>query len=220
MNTGGPKPFSFLSGILLGMLAAIGLIFLLINDFNPLNLFSEKTEKLQSDTLVDLRERKVVGFKKGKKNSPKIQKDIESNSTDSFAIQNDSETVKNSLKDENIIVRRDELLESRFIDLIVLDGKKKNNKSDSLIQLLENNNPEKPQYKIEFWKSPINYKGFKMIKNNLIVFGLEVNEGSKLFSYEQQFYLKHGIAVYIIYQTSEFQALKRIYEESIIKLMR
>lgn len=220
MSAGGGKSFSFVSGVLLGMLAAIGLVFLIMNDFNPLNLVNEKGETNSGDTLVDLRNNKASTARKNRKNNSTLQKEGITNENDSFAIQNDTETVKISLTDEDIIVRRDELLESRSLELIVLDGKAKSNKSDSLLKLIDNNGSEKTQFKIEFWKSPINYRGFKMIRNNIIAFGLETSENCKLFSYEQQYYLKHGNFVYKIYLTSDFQSFTKINDESIIKLMR
>ena len=220
MSAGGGKSFSFVSGVLLGMLAAIGLVFLIMNDFNPLNLVNVKEEINSSDTLVDLRNNKAPTTRKNRKNNSTLQKEDYTNKNDSFAFQNDTETVKISLTDEDIIVRRDELLESRSLELIVLDGKAKSNKSDSLLKLIDNNGNEKTQFKIEFWKSPINYRGFKMIRNNIIAFGLETSENCKLFSYEQQYYLKHGSAVYKIYLTSDFQSFTKINDESIIKLMR
>ena len=102
-----------------------------------------------------------------------------------------------------------------------LDAKGKTNKSDSLLKLMENaSNTDKTLYKIEFWKSPINYRGFKMIRNNIIAFGLEINELVKLFSYEQQIYLKQGNSVYKLNQTTDFQPFYKVNEEAIIKLMR
>ena len=201
MSAGGGKSFSFVSGVLLGMLAAIGLVFLIMNDFNPLNLVNVKEEINSSDTLVDLRNNKAPTTRKNRKNNSTLQKEDYTNKNDSFAFQNDTETVKISLTDEDIIVRRDELLESRSLELIVLDGKAKSNKSDSLLKLIDNNGNEKTQFKIEFWKSPINYRGFKMIRNNIIAFGLETSDNCKLFSYDQQYYLKHGSAIYKIYLT-------------------
>jgi len=202
------------------MLAAIGLVFIIMNDFNPLNLINDKGATNTGDTLVDLRNNKITTGRKNKKNTSIVKNENNTNENDSFAIQNDTETVKISQTDEDIIVRRDELLESRSLELIALDGKAKSNKSDSLLKLIDNNGPEKTQFKIEFWKSPINYRGFKMIRNNIIAFGLETSENCKLFSYEQQFYLKHGSSVYKVYLSSEFQSFTKINDESIIKLMR
>jgi hypothetical protein len=222
MNIGGNKPFSFVSGVLLGMLAAIGLVFLLINDFNPFNLVSEKGGNLSNDTIIDLTENKTSRVKKIKKSASfaKIEEE-EMSATDSFSIKTDSQTVKFSSNEEDIVVRRDELLETKTIELVFLDAKSKTNKSDSLLKLMENaSNTDKTLYKIEFWKSPINYRGFKMIRNNIIAFGLEINELVKLFSFEQQIYLKQGNSVYKLYQTTDFQPFYKVNEESIIKLMR
>jgi len=220
MSIGGNKPFSFVSGILLGMLAAIGLVFLIFNDFNPLNLITDKSVYTSNDTLVDLRDNKGIRSKKNKKNKLLLPKEIAEETSDSFAEENDTSTVKISPNDENIIVRRDELVESKIVELIYLDGKQKATKSDSLLKVMENTSAEKSQFKIEFWKSPINYRGFKMIRNNIIAFGLETGESSKLYSYEQQYYLKQGNSVYKIYQTSDFESFSRVTDESILKLMR
>lgn len=220
MSIGGNKPFSFVSGILLGMLAAIGLVFLIFNDFNPLNLVSDKSAYTSNDTLVDLRDNKGIRSKKNKKNKLLLPKEIAVETSDSFAEEKDTSTVKISPNDENIIVRRDELVESKIVELIYLDGKQKATKSDSLLKIMENTSAEKSQFKIEFWKSPINYRGFKMIRNNIIAFGLETGESSKLYSYEQQYYFKQGNSVYKIYQTSDFESFSRVTDESILKLMR
>jgi len=220
MSIGGNKPFSFVSGILLGMLAAIGLVFLIFNDFNPLNLVTDKSVYTSNDTLVDLRDNKGIRFKKNKKNKLLLPKEIAVEASDSFAEENDTLTVKISPNDENIIVRRDELVESKIVELIFLDGKLKGTKSDSLLKVMENTGVEKSQFKIEFWKSPINYKGFKMIRNNIIAFGLETGESSKLYSYEQQYYFKQGNSVYKIYQTSDFESFSKVTDDSILKLMR
>jgi len=220
MSIGGNKPFSFVSGILLGMLAAIGLVFLIFNDFNPLNLVTDKSVYTSNDTLVDLRDNKGIRFKKNKKNKLLLPKEIAVEASDSFAEENDTLTVKISPNDENIIVRRDELVESKIVELIFLDGKLKSTKSDSLLKVMENTGVEKSQFKIEFWKSPINYKGFKMIRNNIIAFGLETGESSKLYSYEQQYYFKQGNSVYKIYQTSDFESFSKVTDDSILKLMR
>lgn len=220
MSAVGNKPFSFVSGILLGVLATIGLLFLLMNDFNPFNMMNENGTSSTNDTLVDLRLNKPTGNKKSKKSNSVIQKEEPLILADSFTIMNDTQTANFSPNEEDIIVRRDELLESRVLELVLLDGKPKSNKTDSLLKLIDNSGSEKTQHKIEYWKSPVNYRGFKMIRTNIIVFGLETGENSRLYSYEQELYLKHGSSVYKIYQTSVFQPFVRINEESIIKLMR
>ena len=76
------------------------------------------------------------------------------------------------LNDENdITVAKEELLSVKNIKVIDLDA---NKKQDTLIgQLAGVSSSEYPNlFFVEFWKTPLNSKGYRMTRNRVILYGL------------------------------------------------
>jgi hypothetical protein len=69
---------------------------------------------------------------------------------------------------------------------------------------------------IEFWSSPLNYKGYKMSKYKLVLYGIASAEGLKLFKLDDDIYMKSASFVYHLDAFSDFKAYERITDESII----
>jgi hypothetical protein len=176
---------------------------------------------------VDLRKNSTQSFTK----SPKQQTE----STPAEAIENaqDSLSPTNQLdsipiseysnaeyNSEDIIVKRDELIESRVVKLTVINRNVAKGKTDSLIHVFQGSSSQSPEYRIEFWHSPINYRGFKFIRNAIVTFGLDPNESSRLFLLDDSIYLKHGISVYRLFMTEKFEPFSKVIDENLIKQLR
>jgi hypothetical protein len=226
MTTPGGKTISFFSGILIGVLAGLGLFFLLVNDLNPFSIFSNQSSSDSHDTVVDRRSIESPKLEKIKKTTFREVNNLEqqqidsSNSIqpqDSTSLYNQSD---NSVNSDEIIVKRDELIEVRDLKLILLDKSQSKNKSDSLLKVFQGNTSNSLEYRIEFWKSPVNYKGFKFIRNVIVAFGLDNAEPTKLFFWEDKFYLKHGSIVYKLFITEKFESFSRVTDENTLKQFR
>ena len=63
MRSPASRTFSFLSGILIGMLAAVGMMYLILNQYNPMQMFYKSESTADSDTIVDMRK---LATQKGK----------------------------------------------------------------------------------------------------------------------------------------------------------
>jgi hypothetical protein len=116
-NNPGGKTISFISGILIGVFAGLGLFFLVLIGFNPLRLFSDSNAGQTQDTLVDLRKNPVEPFvKTSKQNTETAPAEIIENAQDSLAPINQLDSISSSEitnSDDNsevIIVKRDELI--------------------------------------------------------------------------------------------------------------
>ena len=112
-------------------------------------------------------------------------------------------------KDEDFVVMKDELL---FVKNISVSGKSnKNNKSDKKLDslLTENiiNESAKNVFHVEFWKSPINYNGYKMINNRIILFGIYQYNNLKLRFINDNLYLDYLGSFYLIKDVSDFMPL-------------
>jgi len=226
-NNPGGKTISFISGILIGVFAGLGLFFLVLIGFNPLRFFSDSNSGQTQDTLVDLRKNPNEPFvKSSKQNTETVPTEIietaqdsivPSNQLDSIPISDISNSEYNS---EEIIVKRDELIESRSMKLTVLNRNATKGKTDSLISVFQGSSSQSIEYRIEFWRSPINYRGFKFVRNAIVTFGLDPNESSRLFQLEDKFYLKHGISVYRLFMTEKFEPFSKVIDENLIKQLR
>jgi hypothetical protein len=226
-NNPGGKTISFISGILIGVFAGLGLFFLVTIGFNPLRVFSDSNSGQTQDTLVDLRKNSTEPFVKSSKQNTETapieiietaqDSIVPANQLDSIAVSNISNSEFNS---EEIIVKRDELIESRLLKLTVLNRNTTKGKTDSLISVFQGSSSQSIEYRIEFWRSPINYRGFKFIRNAIVTFGLDPNESSRLFQLEDKFYLKHGISVYRLFMTEKFEPFSKVIDENLIKQLR
>jgi hypothetical protein len=67
----------------------------------------------------------------------------------------------------------------------------------------KNNN----SYSVEFWISPVNYKGYKLVDDKLILFGIEEPDAVKLYTKNEKLWMKYGHEVYGLDATEEFESL-------------
>lgn len=131
-----------------------------------------------------------------------------------------------NLNDE-IIIKKDELLVTKMVDLINLDfaSAKQNNHTDSLLQtasgIRDNSkmNLAKYSYQVELWKSPINYKGYKMAKNKLVVYGLDQDAPLKLFYLNESTYLKYADTFFKLDNYNDYKAFEKVLNPQVIALL-
>jgi len=67
----------------------------------------------------------------------------------------------------------------------------------------------------EFWVSPVNYRGYKMLKNRLILFGIEEPDAVKLYRSNDVLYMKYGNEYFRLVNTFEFLTYQRLKENDI-----
>ncbi|MDQ3108397.1 MAG: hypothetical protein M3R17_00755 [Bacteroidota bacterium] len=105
----------------------------------------------------------------------------------------------------DIVIRKDEQLAEKTYSIINLDSKK----TDSL------GGKEIPQMNlaVEFWKSPLNYHGYKFVRNKLVLFGYGDQDIVSVFKVDNTTVLKCLTGVFKIEPTTEFQQLERITDE-------
>ncbi len=219
-------PGSFLSGILFGMLAAIGIVFLIMNDFSPSRLFGSNENNSSIDTIVDLTtefESKSRKVNKSTPLTPSPSNYQEGTFADSsFIAPSSTDSLPStSNTNEEIVVRRDELLKSILIEASIIGKPSQSIKTDSLLNVFQGGqNTNENTFRLEFWQSPVNFKGFKLIRNGIISFGLNPEDITKLFDLNGTLILRSGNFFYRIYPTDRFMPYQRITDENTIKQLR
>lgn len=231
----------FIIGLMAGLIVAGGFFILKLDDyFKELSFYKSisKTFSSNSNTSGSTVKEEEVPPIKGKKSNTanypnkKNQTDASNSKTD-FVLNADtlkSHASKDSLTSSNentddIVVRKDELLSTKTFDVINLNPlASRTSTKDSLLQkvsgIKDDKNSNQQFFNIEFWQSPLNYKGYKMSRYKIILYGIESVEGLKIFKVDDLIYLKNGTAVFKLDYSSEFKPYDRITDESIISKLK
>jgi hypothetical protein len=227
MSYPGTKIFTFVIGIFFGMLAALGLVFLLMNQFNPFAIFSNDSSSSSRDTLVDMRvtnrkkpssKTKTAVFIEEKASSEVIEPQPEAQNT----TENLSEITNDNTEpaESDIVIRRDEYISSRELTLIKIKPDQQKQKRDSVIRQLQGATPQNTVFRIEYWRSPLNYKGYKMIRSTIVAFGLSPEESAQIYVLNDVYYLKHGVSVFRLTESEAFLPFKREIDEELLKQLK
>ncbi|MEI6767068.1 MAG: hypothetical protein WCM76_15660 [Bacteroidota bacterium] len=137
---------------------------------------------------------------------------------DSVLIATYNRRFENTANGEDVVVMKDQML---FARTIKIDGfEKKSGSSENLDSLLVDDPSAKKETdvtRVEFWKSPINYKGYKMDENKIVLFGiLEYNEAS-LKSIDGEIFLKYKNEFFHLENTDSFKSFVSLKDASFIR---
>ncbi len=138
-----------------------------------------------------------------------------------------------TLGNTDIVVKKDEFLYTLFCKVLdktepsdSLDLEKNIEQNSSLTnKTAELLNPQAklPKdeqrikvYQVELWKSPVNYKGYKMQKNKIIIYGIEDPDMISLFSFDETLYLNSGTGFYMLIPSMEFRPFVKLKDKSIL----
>jgi phosphotransferase system IIB component len=118
--------------------------------------------------------------------------------------------------DESIIVATDELLSVRSVKVIQIGANTSG--SDSLAAKLANVEESSANnlYFVEFWKTPLNSKGYRFTRNKVMLYGFSDFTNAVLYSIDNSFYLKSGDQVYRLFYSPEFKKLERVVDNDLL----
>ena len=131
----------------------------------------------------------------------------------------------NKVVSEDFVVRKDELISTKTFEVLNLYPLTNRNISkDSILQLVsgvkDDRNNNKQFFNIEFWQSPLNYKGYKMSKFKIVLYGIVLNDGIKVYKLDDVVYLKNMSLVLKLDYTSDFKSFDRITDDVIINKLK
>ncbi len=140
---------------------------------------------------------------------------------DSLLNDNSDATDQNTA--DLFVVRKDELIGSKNFPVTNLQ-QEAGNSTDSLLEKVSGiKDPQKnalAALKVEFWQSPINYKGYKMTKNKIVLFGVNPEENLKLFHSEDAIFLKQNQNYYRLYFTDEYKQFEKVTDALLISKLK
>lgn len=175
-----------------------------------------KKKKSRSDTATATRlEEKEVNIKE---KEDTLHFDIDTLNTQINTQENILDSALNEDSDEEeIVVKKDELLLSKAVDIRVFKDSVKTLKNDSLLSEMSGISKQKEsvKYIIEFWKSPINYKGYKMANRKILLFGLQP-ETVSLTSIDNKIVLSYNSDYYILENSFDFKPYQKVKSEALL----
>lgn len=225
----------FIIGLSIGLLVAGAFFIFKLDDyFKELSLYKKVSQTFSSQPApaeTTPAEEKTEE-KKSKGKSPKAPNNetLATNAAGGEVLDHD--TLKQSLNrsdsinqsfvaGDDVVVRKDELLSTKTLEVFNLSATaSKMSAKDSLLQkvsgIKDDRRDDKEMFNIEFWSSPLNYKGYKMGKYKIVLYGIPSAEGLKVYKLDDVVYLKHQSNVYRLDYASDFKQYERITDENII----
>lgn len=208
----------------------------------PIEVSQNTIEKVVVKVLGDLKSKNDTLLLKKQKdikrttNNKKVITTADSVSLDSASavqlksyLPDDNVEIENTAAEETFeIVKKDERLDARLIEATVLDTYKNasNNVRDSLLESasgiqIDKMDKKKIKLMVEFWKSPLNYKGYRLQKNRLVLFGIEPTDEVVIVYSGNAYFIKTTIGYFKLTENDDFRPYERVpevYAKSLFEL--
>ena len=132
---------------------------------------------------------------------------------------NINDTSKSSVDYDNIVISKDELLYTRFVKVDgQYNGKDDSYELDSVLTDQRNSHKkDQSNIKVEFWRSPINYKGYKFDDIKLVVFGLLEFNNLSLVGHDDNLFIRYNKEYYRIEPTDDFKSFLPVKDASLLR---
>lgn len=120
------------------------------------------------------------------------------------------------LKEEEAIkVAQEELLSVKNIKVINLDMRsRKDTLTGQLAGVTSSDYPN--MFFVEFWKTPLNSKGYRMTRNRVILYGLSDFSSITIYKVDDNYYLKNDDLVYKISAGTEFKPMEPVNDSELL----
>ena len=151
-------------------------------------------------------------------------KDTTTNTVAIDSMPADSSFITKSVEPDSsngeIVIKKEKLLRTVSVTLVdILEIEKEETEhSDSLIEKVSGikKTPTSSTYTLEYWESPVNFKGYKMANNKLVVYGIDPLPKATLYRFNEKIYLLHNGVCYQLDNTFAFKPFSSIKDETII----
>jgi hypothetical protein len=202
----------FFLGFLMGIVLGGGFFVLKLDQYvKDLALYKSLTEKdPQPEHELSDPDKEEVKPKKKPKKTVTVTDTPATDTTDLVAAGDTSlPSVFDTDNSDEIVIRKDELLGQRSVALYDLNQSPGDTTAGS-----------KAYFTVEFWRSPLNYKGYKFSRTRLVLFGFAQEDVASMYRLENETFLKTGSGVFRIEPATDFRQLERVTDEALIAQMQ
>ena len=195
---------SFIFGVSIGLIIGIAFFVFKINDvFDKLK--SAAAEKI---TVIE-----QPVSKKSDKSDNKDKKAKDRFKIHSLKSQKAQYSEPDSLfeADANLMIATDEILKVITVKLIRI-GNNSTARDTLASKLAQVESSTSDMYFIEFWKTPLNSKGYRFSKNKIMLYGFVDYNNVLLYELDNSYYLKSSDQVFKLFYGSDFKKLEPVID--------
>ncbi|MDP2385519.1 MAG: hypothetical protein Q8M29_04050 [Bacteroidota bacterium] len=223
MNRFGKKIQLFVFGLSIGLLVGcLFFIFKFDDFFSKATLFEKENKASVTEELV-LNENKDKTDRKNQVSSKKSTATDNTEPTNEVGASSKTTYTYTESADENINVLKEELIGVKNINVKDIEaGSDYKSISDSVLTVMSgiSQNKKNDFFMVEFWKTPLNSKGYKMTRNRVLIYGLKENADLSMVKLEDEYYLKNNSEVYKLNYSTDFKPMEKVYEASVLQKLK
>lgn len=203
----------FLLGLTTGLL--IGTLFFLfklddyvkridlsvLQNLNPVK--ESKSEDRPEETTTNKTENKKSGQEK------KSKSENSETSEAKYVYSNQSDSIRGNEEIYNVL--KEELISVKNLNVKTI-GTPEVNQKDSLLAAMAGIKAENPDdfFMIEFRKTPLNSKGYKMTRQRILIYGYEEKKDLAVIRKEDEYFLRNNNTYYKIAYSAEFKPMEKV----------
>jgi len=196
---------TFVFGLSIGLLLGVAFFLFKIND-----IFTSIKDSVKDQVTVI--EKPVSDVKEEESKKDKERFVIKFNKTNKVNYKEVDSLIQ---KDSELNVATDELVSIKSIKIIQLATNEPQDSTAGKLAGIENN-PSSSLCFIEFWKTPLNAKGYRYTKNKLQLYGFVDFNDLLIYKLAGDQYLKSAEQVYKLEYGSEFRKLEKVVDSEIL----
>lgn len=222
----------FILGLLVGLIAAGSFFVFKLDDYvakfsmfqrhsDAAELEAAKLESTQAGSTLKEEKEAIVPKKKTNKPGNSIGK--KTDLADSAVFSRVADSVHFVPADDGIVVRKDVLLGTATLEVNNLTAIPVRSAKDSLaakVAGVKEENQFSQFMNIEFWNSPLNYKGYKMGKYKIVLYGFTSGDNPVLYRLADKFFLKTKSAVFQLENTADFKPFDQVTDQEILAKLK
>jgi hypothetical protein len=198
---------TFVFGLSIGLIIGLGFFIFKINDvFNRI----KDSAKSQITVVEQTVKTDANDTEESIKNKERFKINLNKSSKVNYA---EVDSLINESSEINVAT--DELLAVKNVKVIRINPS--GNDNDSLAAEIAGINENTTDlYFIEFWKTPLNSKGYRFSKNKVLLYGFIDFNNVSLYELDNSFYIKCSDQVYKLFYGADFKSLERVVDTGLL----
>lgn len=200
------------AGILIGMLVAFGVVWLDIERITH-NIGQEMKNLLPKNTNQKGKTDTVVIVEKQAPDNDGYDSGMEIPDTALYPI----DTLPLPVDSLGMLVKKDELLYVKNIKVIRITASEQTAIDTAIAKAADVEPGGMPDnFAVEFWKSPINYRGYKLGRSKIVLFGIYQADDIALLSIGNTLFLKNRDFYFKLEPTENFLSLNAVTDRNLL----
>lgn len=195
---------AFVFGVSIGLIIGIGFFIFKLDDyFNKIKSAATNQIKIIEQPVKQEEEKSAAEEKERFKINTKVSPYTNYKEVDSLIKE-----------DKSINLAKEELISVKSIKLIDLDVAVKDSLAATVAGVNASSNSN--LFFVEFWKTPLNSKGYRMTKNRIMLYGFSDFSSFNLYKVDDNFYLKSEEQVYKVDINPDFMPMERVSNSELL----